>query len=208
LEDADALNGSSKKLPATGPVSGPPWQALLERPDRGDRIALVYQDDGFLVESVRRFIESGLRSGDGIVVLGTRPRWEAIRQQLGLGGVDVASAAGGGQLKHMGVHNILLNWMSGNCSQAAFDRAAGALVDIQLRQYPTVRVFSELADALLEKDNRLLAADVQRGWNTYVRGKPVSVLSPWRIDSQDAEKYGTRLQSLYLTHNHVAMQHL
>jgi hypothetical protein len=208
LEDADAFIVSSG-LPATGPVvSGPSWQALLERPDRGDHIALVYQDDGFVVESVRRFVDSGLRSGDGVVVFCTLPRWEVIRQRLALGGVDVASAVGRGQLKHTGVHNILLSWMSGHCSQAAFDRAAGGLVDIQLAHYATVRVFSELADALLEKDNRLLAADVQRRWSTYLRGKPVSALSTWRIDNQDAEKYGTRLQSLYLTHNHVAMQHL
>jgi hypothetical protein len=208
LEDADAFIVWSG-LPATGPaVSGPSWQALLERPDRGDHIALVYQDDGFLVESVRRFVDSGLRSGDGIVVLSTLPRWEVIRQRLALGGVDVASAVGRGQLKHMGVHNILLTWMSGHCSQAAFDAAAGGLVDIQFAHYATVRVFSELADALLEKDNRLLAADVQRRWSTYLRGKPVSVLSAWRIDNHDAERYGTRLQSLYLTHNHVAMQHL
>src|SRR5882762_326438 len=60
LEGADAFIVSSGR-PATGPVvGGPSWRALLERPDRGDHIALVYQDDGFLVGSVRRFIDSGL----------------------------------------------------------------------------------------------------------------------------------------------------
>jgi len=45
LDNANAFSGPSR---------------LLEHPDRGDHIALVYRDDDFLTESVRRFVDSGL----------------------------------------------------------------------------------------------------------------------------------------------------
>jgi len=188
LEDANALSGPS---------------ALLEHPDRGDHIALVYRDDDFLAESVARFVDSGLRAREGIVVFATLPRWEAIRQRLALGGVDIASAAGRGQITRVGVHNILLGWMSGNCSQHAFNQEAGFLVDIQLGNYPAVRVYSELADMLLEKNNRVIAAIMQRSWAVYLRGKPVSVLSAWPLNRLDAEGYRTRFESLCFMHKHV-----
>ncbi len=204
LENANGFMGSSASA-VSGPAKGSRWQAaLLERPRRSDHIALVYKDDAFLVESVGRFIDSGLRSGDGIVVLCTLPRWEEIRQRLASRGADLMiSALRRGQLIRTGVHNILLNWMGSNCSQSEFNEAVGGLVDMQLGQYPAVRVFSELADVLLDKDNWLIATNAQRGWNSYLRGKPVSVLSAWRLDRLYAEGYGSRLERLYLTHQHI-----
>ncbi len=198
----------SSQFAVSGPATGPRWQtALLEQPGRGDHIALVYQKDAFLVESVARFIDSGLRAGDGIVVLCTLPRWEGIRQRLAYGGASVEPAVRRGQLMRTGVHNVLLSWMSDDCTQAAFNLAVGFLVDIQLAQYAAVRVFSELADVLLEKkDSRLIATNAQRAWNSYLRGKPASVLSPWREASLDAE-YGARLEHLYLTHKHILTDH-
>lgn len=203
MENANAFMGTSA-FAVSGPATGSRWQAaLLERPGRSDHIALVYKDDPFLVESVSRFIDSGLRAGDGIVVLSTLPRWEEIRQRLSSRGADLISAVRRGQLIRTGVHSILLNWMGSNCSQSEFNEAVGGLVDIQLGQYPAVRVFSELADVLLDKDNWLIATNAQRGWNSYLRGKPVSVLSAWRLEGLYAEGYGSRLERLYLTHQHI-----
>jgi hypothetical protein len=184
--------------------SGP--SGLLEHPDRGDHIALVYRDDDFLTESVRRFVDSALDAREGIVIFATLPRWEAIRLRLALGGVDVVAAAGRGQIMRLGVHNILLGWMSGNCSQPAFDQEAGGMVDIQLGQYPAVRVYSELADTLLVKNSRMIAANMQRCWNIYLSGKPVSLLSAWPLNRLDAEGYRTRVESLYFTHKYVIAQ--
>ena len=191
MENANAFSGPS---------------GLLEHPDRGDHIALVYRSDDFLTESVRRFIDAGLRAREGIVVFATLHRWEAIRRRLALGGVDVVSAAGRGQVMRLGVHNILLGWMGGNCSQHAFNQAAGVMVDIQLGQYPAVRVYSELADTLLEKNSRMIAANMQRCWNGYLREKPVAVLSAWPLNRLDAEGYRTRLESLYFMHKYVVAE--
>jgi len=201
LENANAFMSSSV-FRAGGPATDPRWQTtLLEQPGRSDHIAVVYQDEDFLVKSAGRFIASGLRSGDGIVVLCTLPHWEMIRERLA--GVDLVSATRRGQLVRSGVHNILLGWMSANCDQAEFDEAVGGLVDAQLGQYAAVRVFSELADLLLEKDNRLIATNAQRAWNSYLRGKQASVLSPWRLGSLYSEGYSTRIARLYFMHSHI-----
>jgi hypothetical protein len=191
LENANAFPGPS---------------GLLEHPDRGDHIALVYRDDDFLTESVRRFVDAGLDAREGIVVFATLPRWEAIRLRLAMAGVDVVGAAGRGQIMRLGVHNILLGWMSANCSQPAFNQEAGVMVDIQLGQYAAVRVYSELADTLLEKNSRMIAANMQRCWNAYLLDKPVSVLSAWPLNRLDAEGYRTRLESLYFSHKYVVAQ--
>jgi len=176
---------------------------MLEQPERGAHIAQVYRDSGFLAQSARRFIDAGLCAGEGVVVLCTLPLWETIREGLAARGLDVADAAARSQLYRTGVHSVLLEWMSGRCSQTAFDIAAGRAVEQTLQRYPAVRVFSELADVLLDKNDRILALNVQRAWNAFVRGRPVAVLSAWRLESLDPSSYRTRLESLYLAHDRV-----
>jgi hypothetical protein len=202
MKNADALKAGAGTS-AASPERGLRWQAMLEQPDPGAHIAQVYRDAGFLAEWARCFIEAGLRAGEGAVVLCTLPLWETIRERLEAHGVDVAGAAARSQLYRAGVHSILLEWMSGRCSQTAFDIAAGRAIEQMLQRYPAVRVFSELADVLLAKDDRILALNVQRAWNTLLRGRPVAVLSAWRLESLDPSSYRTRLESLYLAHDRV-----
>jgi hypothetical protein len=48
-----------------------------------------------------------------------------------------------------------------------------------------------------------MAVGLQRCWNTFLRGRPVSLLSAWRLESLDPLSYRTRLESLYLMHDQL-----
>src|SRR6185436_14973601 len=147
MEDANAFQEDAG-TPATPPARGTRWQAMLEQPERGAHIAQVYRDSGFLAQSARRFIDAGLCAGEGVVVLCTLPLWETIREGLAARGLDVADAAARSQLYRTGVHSVLLEWMSGRCSQTAFDIAAGRAVEQTLQRYPAVRVLDRKSTRL------------------------------------------------------------
>jgi hypothetical protein len=202
MENAKALT-SSVGTPPAAPERGACRPAMLERPGQGTHLAQVYRDDDFLAEAVATFVDAGVRAGDGIVALCSLQRWETVRARLAARGIDSGALAARQQLHRAGVHSILLDWMSNRCGQAAFNETAGARVELALKHGPAVRVFSELADVLLGKDDRALAVEVQHSWNNFLRGTPVAVLSAWRHESLDPVSARTRLESLYLIHDVV-----
>jgi len=201
LENADAFPGS---LEAAAAASISRWQRLLEQPGHGDHIAQLYHVDDSLLEPVRRFLDSGLRAGDGIVVVATLTRWRTIRHRLARGSTNVDSAIGLGQLRFLGAHNVLLSWTRAGCTQAAFDESAGATVGAMQARYGAVRVFSDLADVLLKADDPPAAANVQGAWNAFLPGRPVALLSACRMDRRlDERANAARLQSLCVAQDRI-----
>src|SRR5438552_1535516 len=73
----------------TGTLSArAPWKDLLARPAEGFHIVQVYDDSEFLEEAVSLFIRTGLKIGEGVLVVATPAHREAFLRRSRAVGVD------------------------------------------------------------------------------------------------------------------------
>lgn len=180
------------------------YAELLDRPARGEHIAQLYQDEAFLAVAAADFIAEGLRRGEAAAVIGTAPRWEAIARRLEAGGIDVKRALERSQLAFFGASFIVTRALvHGRPERGRFDEMIDVILGLMCRDYPSVRVFSELADLLWTQKNRGAALAVE----SYIAGietaQPVSFLCACPLDCLDGEAYDGPLQRMCSAHTHL-----
>src|SRR5438105_14685954 len=78
----------------------------------------LYQEESCLLDALADFVAAGLRLEEGVLILGSTPRWDLLIDSLQKSGVDARAYAARGRLKLYGAHVLLSNCTNG----AAFDR--------------------------------------------------------------------------------------
>jgi DcmR-like sensory protein len=58
------------------------WPELLKQPAGGDHYVQVYQDETFLGQVVAEYVGTGLRRGDGVLIIATASHRAAFLRQL------------------------------------------------------------------------------------------------------------------------------
>src|SRR5687767_4146552 len=143
----------------------------------GEHTVQLYQDEADLADSLARFAASGLAHGEGVVILGSTPRWNALSAQLRAGGVDTHGAVLRGQLRLFGARVILASCMShGVPDRLLFNEAIGGILGLMRMRYPVLRVFGELTDILWAEQKREAAEAIERFWNALAETQPFSLL--------------------------------
>src|SRR5688572_27295752 len=75
------------------------WAELLQHPAGGEHFVQVYQDPAFLCQAVAEYIGTGLRHGEGAILIARPAHIAAFKQQLYRAGVSPESALRRGQLQ-------------------------------------------------------------------------------------------------------------
>src|SRR5918992_393449 len=174
---------------------------LLQRPARGDHIVQLYQEEADLADALARFAASGLALGEGVVMIGSTARWQALTERLRAGGVDTHDAVLRGQLRLFGARVILASCMShGVPDRLAFNEAIGGILGLVRTRYPVLRVFGELTDILWAEEKREAAKAIERFWGALIETQPFSLLCACPLDSLDGRAYDGALHSLSAQH--------
>ena len=114
----------------------------------------LYHEESDLVDALARFAEGGLAQGEGVVVIGSAPRWKALTGRLRAGGIDTHGAVLRGQLRLFDAKVILSSCMGrGVPDRLAFDEA------------------------------------IERFWNAFVEGQPLSLLCACPLDALDVAHF-------------------
>jgi MEDS: MEthanogen/methylotroph, DcmR Sensory domain len=164
----------------------------------------LYHEENDLAEALTRFAAAGIRQGEGVVVIGSAPRWQALGQRLRAAGVDTHRAVLRGQLRLFGARVILSACMNrGAPDQAAFNHAIGGVLELARLRFPVVRVFAELTDLLWAEGRRDAAATIERYWNALVPSDSFSLLCACPLDSLDGRVYEGALQRVCALHTHL-----
>jgi hypothetical protein len=164
----------------------------------------LYQDEADLVEALERFAAGGLAAGQGVVVIGSQPRWHALGARLRAGGVDTHGAVLRGQLRLFRAPAILLSCMSNEVpDRLAFNEAIGGIFGLMRMRYPQLRVFAELSDMLWSEGRREAAETIERFWNTLPDSSSLSLLCACPLDSLDGRSYEGALQRVCALHTHL-----
>jgi hypothetical protein len=180
------------------------WQRLLECPGATDHIAQVYRDDSFLMEAVCRFVDAGLRRGEGLVLVMRKANWNALSGQFAAKGVDLSRAIERGQILLHDADEMLARLMKHGLPDGdAFQRTVGDMIRGMRSRYRGVRAFGEMVDILWNDDRRDAAAALEHLWNEVCRAEPFVSLCAYRIDPLDRDAYGGHVEVICSTHTHL-----
>ena len=168
----------------------------------------LYQDEEDLADSLALYTASGLAHGEGVVVIGTTRRWEALTTRLRARGIDSHGAVVRGQLRLFGAKVILASCMShGVPDRLAFNEAIRGVFSVMRGRYEKLRVVGELTDVLWRDKRREAAEAIERFWNALRAEQPFeqqfSLLCACPLDSLDGRAYEGELQSVCALHTHL-----
>lgn len=68
-------------------MRGENWPELLQQPSAGDHVVQVYQDRAFLCEAVAEYVGTGLRRGEGAILIARPAHVAEFKRQLSQAGL-------------------------------------------------------------------------------------------------------------------------
>lgn len=180
------------------------WKDVLEHPRPGDHVAQIYQDPAFLMEAVCHFVVSGLKAGEGVVLVMRQANWSSLESGLRAAGADPAGAMARGQLFQYDADQTLASLMKGGMPDAdAFREVIGGAVTKARRGYPHVRAFGEMVDILWQRGHRVGALHLEEIWNEFIASRGISLFCAYAMDPLADSTYGGPIENVCKAHTHL-----
>lgn len=179
------------------------WQEILKYPAPGHHIAQVYQDESFLVEALDLFVLSGIREGEGVLVIADRPHTRSLQQRLRGTGLDLEAARLRGQIVFLDAEDTLASFMvCGMPDWNIFKELIGGLIRKVGHAYPRLRAYGEMVNTLSQRGNFGGAIQLEKYWNELAGLMPFSLFCVYTLDIFNHGAYGGTLKSICQTHSH------
>lgn len=181
------------------------WDALLAAPAPCDHLVQLYTSDEALASTVARFIEPGLKEGEGVVAITTPAHWMKTADRLAASGADVAALRASGQLVVRDAHDTLTTFMVDGMPDRGAMRATvmGAVETVRGAGYTTIRAFGEMVDILNRRGNLAAAIRLEELWNELLDAERIALLCAYAVDPFDRAEYKTTLPSIGHVHSHL-----
>src|SRR5258706_4284977 len=170
-----------------------------------EHVLQLYQEEHCLLDALAAFVAAGLREDQGVLIVGSTPRWELLLDRLRKQRIAAASHMARGQLRLLGAHVVLSTCATrGAVDRGKFNEVVGGALQLLRREYESVRVFSELTDALWREGDRANARLIERFWQPLAGAHSADLMCGCSIDSLEGQAYNSgSLQALCAAHTHV-----
>jgi hypothetical protein len=180
------------------------WPELLREPAKGDHFVQLYSDQAFLREAVAEYAGSGLRRGEGVLIVATRAHRAGFIRGLDAQGIATLAAMKRGQLVLLDADDTLTRFTAGGMPdwQSFHALVGGAIASVRL-EYPAVRAFGEMVDVLWQRGERDAALRLEEFWNDLAKLQTFSLLCAYRMDHLDAAAYRGPLECICRRHTHL-----
>jgi signal transduction histidine kinase len=173
-------------------------------------VAQFYEGEDFLLDAVERFVDDGLRSGDGIVLVATRPhldelasrfRGPALREAVDAGRATMVDAS-------MALSEILVDGgpdsgRFGRCVEGAIDRSIRASYRATTEKPKRVRAFGEMVDLLCRDGRHHAAVRVEQLWNRVADARNLSIFCGYAMAGFPCEEDSARFDEVCALHDLV-----
>jgi hypothetical protein len=180
------------------------WPELLQQPTAGDHFVQVYQDEVFLCEAVAEYIGTGLRRGDGVIIIATPSHRAAFIRQLDDDGLSPSDALRRGQLMVLDADEMLAKFTSGGMPDwQTFHVLIGGFIAEMRLQHQNVRAYGEMVDVLWQRGERDAAIRLEEFWNDLAKLQTFSLLCAYFMDNLDAAAYTGPLECVCKVHTHL-----
>ena len=169
-----------------------------------DHVLQLYQEEGCLLDALAEYVAAGLRLDEGVLIIGSTPRWELLLDRLQRARVDARGAALRGQLRLFGAHVVLSTCQGAQgIERRKFNEVLNGVLSMARMRYERVRVFSELTDTCWREGGRESARSVEQLWKPLLGVHDFTLLCACSIDSLEGNAYDGTLQALCQAHTHV-----
>lgn len=180
------------------------WRSTLKNPALGDHIVQVYQDEEFLAEAVCEYAATGLRGGEGVIVIATPAHCAAFRRQLEALGVFPQEAVERGQLLMLDASDTLASFTrNGAADWTMFHETIGGAIAKMRLQYRSVRAYGEMVDLLWQAGRKDEAIRLEEFWNELAKLQTFALFCAYYMDNLDARSYGGPLECVCKVHTHL-----
>jgi signal transduction histidine kinase len=188
-------------------IESAPWKNLLTDPvDSSSHTHMVqfYNEELFLIQSVAAFVNSGLRIGEGVIIIGTNEHNKAIQNGLREMYVDVQKAIQTGQLLFFDAQQTLNKFMNGDMPDAElFEQVVGGTIDKMSASFPKIRAYGEMVNILWGNKNLKGTIALEKLWNQLRQSRSFSLLCGYVMDNFNQDINGVALRDVCDCHSHV-----
>ena len=162
-----------------------------------------YETDGFLAESVGRFMADGLRRGDPAVLIATADHRSAFLDTIRASGINVDGAIADGRFVILDAAETLATFMvDGRPDWDLFQSQIGSLMKrvVAAAGRSSIRAYGEMVDLLWRDGQQGAALRLEEMWNELREQHEFTLLCAYVIDSFYKE---TGIPDICRTHSHV-----
>ena len=162
--------------------------------DAGDHEHFVqfYEQDSGLLQPVSEYIQHGLRSGAGAIVIATAVHLEDLERALRADGIDVDAAVARQQLVLLDAAATLARIMHhGSPQWGRFIEVVGATIAELRRRYSSVVAFGEMVALLWGEGRQESALQLEQLWNELGQREPFALYCAYPLPKDaDAAEHG------------------
>ncbi len=176
------------------------WSKLSE----SEHFVQFCETDAYLINSVSKFIGTGLMAGDAVIVLATNSHRAGFEERLKEEGLVVDVARAHGQYISLDAAATLPQIMvDGLPEPGRFARVIGGLLAQAARGGRQVRIFGELVALLWLDGNRAGAIHLEKLWNDLASTSAFSLFCAYPMQGFDREMYGEEFTAICRQHERV-----
>jgi signal transduction histidine kinase/ActR/RegA family two-component response regulator len=145
-----------------------------------------YETDSFLLNSLTDFVGTGLRAGNGVVVLGAKGRRQGLDESLRQSGLDPSALRASGQYLPLDAAKTLSQFMIGELpDRALFTEVVGSIIERAGRGGRELRAFGEMVALLWEAGNYEGAIRLEELWNDLQKTHSFSLFCAYPMKQSD-----------------------
>jgi hypothetical protein len=164
--------------------------AILVNPHPCGHIVYPYTDESLVGQAVALFASSGIRDGDGVVLIMAEDHCESIKLRLRLEGIEPETYERSGQLICATAENLLAKFIpNGVLDESIFRSTIGNLIEkarssVSTGYFGKVRVFGEMVSQLRGTDLKATTR-LEELWNEVIDEYSVSLLCTYALHGAD-----------------------
>jgi MEDS: MEthanogen/methylotroph, DcmR Sensory domain len=177
---------------------------LIEAPVNR-HFAQLHRDPQALTEAVTLYLETGLRRGNGVVVIAIPAHVERFLASLRDKDIDAGQYLKSGQLELHDAEVTLRKFMRGSTPDwDDFRKTIGAVFErVQAFGRGTTRAYGEMVNVLWQEGKQEAAIRLEEHWNELARLYPFSLFCSYMLDVHQHHAYVGPLDAIGRTHSDI-----
>ena len=186
------------------------WMHLLAEPGPDGHIVQLYQDPDFYGEAISHFAAEGIRKGESIILVATRPNWQNISARLERRGLRPAELFDRGQLTLLDADETLPKFMRGNMPEGEIFKGIARQTIGRARaggKFPRVRWWGEMVNVLYVDGNPRASNRLEELFDEVAHEEAIAIFCSFLMDKYDPSIYQNDLLNVCRTHSHVIPTH-
>jgi len=186
-------------------MADPPVNTLLIEAPANRHFAQLHRDPQALADAVSVYLETGLRRGNGVVVIASPKHTELFLGRLRADDLDPGAFLKSGQLELHDAELTLRKCMRNDMPDwDDFRRAMGAIFE-RVRAFGrgTTRAYEEMVSLLWKEGKQLAAIRFEEYWNELARLYPFAMFCTYMLDVHRDQAYAGPLEEIGRTHSEI-----